>query len=391
MRLWLWLMMLTLASVVPAEAAPTEEAAIAVFWGGISITGQQDEANVAAPVISRSIREGGEATSALNKRLLSEIQALSPRWIRLEPIGKQPKFDGSTGTIVVTAAIDRESSIVEEIDGQFKLATEIAAQALFFDGKTKQIIGSVPVNVEYIDVLPRMPDATMRSNAILSLRDKPGPYGLIGALADAIASARPSDQAEKWMQLVDTSLADGALSDYPLVERKFRSGVAGLEFSKFFAAGTGLALLPFRGVNSSSVANVLYVSFADGSSANLTIPAPDYAININVDRALHRTISRDASIEERLYGVFFTLSVTQPLSGKTFFNQPLKQGAFKTIPSSQTIVDDEAALYATILEGFASFAVATQGKAADWIAEQPGGRDSKKEWMELRKLIEACR
>jgi hypothetical protein len=149
--------------------------------------------------------------------------------------------------------------------------------------------------------------------------------------------------------------------------------------------------LPYRGETSQAIANALLVVFADGSQQALQVPAADYVIRINLDRLIKRTASQDSVAEQRLYGVFLTISVAQPLARTPYFNQQIRQGAYKTIPVAQVVVDDAQALYDTLLESFVTIGDASQGRATDWLAQQPGGRAARTEWNEFRKKIEECR
>ena len=374
-----------------AYADQQKGSATEVVFAGLSITGACFGKNATAPVLAGVLCDP-ELAPLRNERLRNQIDSLAPRWIRLAPRGSQLKSTGTTGQVFVTATVDRESTSVEKIGDKYKVVTEIAAQALFFDYDSEKVLGSVPVNIEYIDVRRAAPDEATQAQAFLVLLDSPDDHGLIPALAEAIATARPSADGKRMMQLSEINYSEGALVDYPTVERKITAGVAGLEFSKYFSAGTGLALLPFvfNGEKGAALDRAIALNFANASKT-LIIPKPDYAIRVNVDRAVQRTTSKDEVAEHRLYGVFFTVSVIEPEFEKSDFQQPLKHGAFKTIPSTQTVVDDDAALYATMLEGFATFARATQGKAADWVSEQPNGRSSRGEWSVIRNMIEDCR
>jgi len=208
-------------------------------------------------------------------------------------------------------------------------------------------------------------------------------------MARAIASAKLPNASSRRMQLVEVAAPSDALQAYPELDARVRSGIAGHEFSKLFVAGTGLALLPFR--SGQAIGGAMAARFADGSVYNLKIPEADYVMRLRLDRVAHKPVEKTAALERRLYGIFFHVIVEEPLSGRRYLDQSLRQGATKLIPSTQSTVDDDAALYDTLLEGFASFAAASQGDADAWVAEQPGGRPSRQEWNELKELIDQCR
>lgn len=357
-----------------------------VQFAGYAVTGDAVGANASVQVLMPLTQ--GDAAIAANQHLYQSILQQGPTAIALKADGLAA-LDGSTSAIVVAAAIDRESVLVEQVGSDFKLVAEIAGQALFFDFREKQVIASVPVTVEHIDVVQHEPTAEDRAGALRRLFQNPGENGFSAAMARAIASVRLPGPAARRLQLTEVTVAEGALAERPLLEARVDSGVIGHEFSKHFSAGTGLALLPFR--SGQAIGGAMAARFADGRVYSLKIPEADYAIRLRIDRIAQRPIEQTAALERRLYGVFFHIIVEEPLSGRRYLDQSLRQGATKLIPASQTVVDDEAAYYDTLMEAFANVAAASQGHADNWIAEQPGGRDARRQWNDFKELIEQCR
>jgi hypothetical protein len=364
----------------------TAMASTDVQFAGYAVTGDAGGANASVTVLWPLIQ--GDAAVAGNQHLYQSIIRQQPTAISLKADGLAA-LDGSTSTVVVAAAIDRESVLVEQVAADFKLVAEIAGQALFFDFREKQVIASVPVTVQHIDVLPHEPTTEDRADALRRLFKDVGENGFSAAMARAIASARLPGPAARRLQLADVSVVEGALAAWPLLEDRVNSGVVGHEFSKHFAAGTGLALLPFR--SGQAIGGAMAARFADGRVYMLEIPEADYVIRLRIERVAHRAVERSAALERRLYGVFFHAVVEEPLSGRRYFEQSLRQGTTKLIPASQSLVDDAAAYYDTLMEAFANFAAASQGHADQWVAEQPGGRDARHQWDEFKELIEKCR
>lgn len=362
-------------------AAPAQ-----VQFAGFAVTGDAAGANTNVRVLDELLK--GELAVVRNQRLLAAIQAEAPVHVALATDG-MARLDGSTSAVAVAAAIDRETVSVEAIAGQYKLVSEIAGQALFFDFRERQVIASVPVTVQHIDVLGTEPGDEEKAAALRRLLDAEGPHGVVANMAAAIATARIPEAAGLRMQLVELGAAEGVLDAHPELARRVASGVAGHEFSKLFVSGTGLSLLPYRA--GQAIGGAMAARFADGSVYNLTIPDTDYAIRLRIERVAQRAIEQNAALERRLYGVFFHVMVEEPVSGRRYLDQPLRQGATKVIPASQTSVDDASALYDTLLEGFASVAAASQGRADEWLAEQPGGRAARTQWNDFKDLIETCR
>ena len=348
-------------------AAPAQ-----VQFAGFAVTGDAAGANTNVRVLDELLK--GELAVVRNQRLLAAIQAEAPVHLALATDG-MARLDGSTSAVAVAAAIDRETVSVEAIAGQYKLVSEIAGQALFFDFRERQVIASVPVTVQHIDVLGTEPGDEEKAAALRRLLDAEGPHGVVANMAAAIATARIPEAAGLRMQLVELGAAEGVLDAHPELARRVASGVAGHEFSKLFVSGTGLSLLPYRA--GQAIGGAMAARFADGSVYNLTIPDTDYAIRLRIERVAQRAIEQNAALERRLYGVFFHVMVEEPVSGRRYLDQPLRQGATKVIPASQTNVDDASALYDTLLEGFASVAAASQGRADEWLAEQPDRKSTR--------------
>ncbi len=95
-----------------------------------------------------------------------------------------------------------------------------------------------------------------------------------------------------------------------------------------------------------------------------------------------------------LFGAFFTAKVTEPFSGKVYFEQPLRKGATKVVPATQWQVDQWSASYETLLAGLDAFAGAAAKRADSraWLDEQkPGGRPLQQQTQALQELIKSCR
>ncbi len=134
--------------------------------------------------------------------------------------------------------------------------------------------------------------------------------------------------------------------------------------------------------------------FADGKVYQLKIPEPDYVITVQVDALKNGVINETPAMKTMLFGAFFTAKVTEPFSGKVYFEQPLRKGATKVVPVTQWQVDQWSASYETLLAGFDAFAGAAAKRADSraWLDEQkPGGRPLQQQTQALQELIKSCR
>jgi hypothetical protein len=371
-----------LFSASPVHAEPQQS----VYWAGFAFTGEYARRHSLTPASADVIEKHG--LIPLNAALYAALRDHPPQHFAL--IGDSlAHLDGSTSATVLAAALDRELVSVEPIGGQYKILVEIALQALFFDYRERQIIAAYPVTLQYIDLQDSPPSKAEIRAVIANLLYK----NAAASLAQTLAQARLPEAAMKRLQVgeVEISEAARAVLPHPERERDLRMTLAH-EFSKILSANTNIGLLPYA--RGEAIGATMAARFSDGRVFQLKIPEADYQVRLRLDRFVERVHEENEARRLMLFGAFFTVKVVDPVLGTMFFDQPLRKGEIKTVPSTQTGIDYWAAWYETLLGGLDAFAGATVDRsgARDWLAQQkPGGSALNRQISSLQELIASCR
>lgn len=355
-----------------------------VHFAGVAYTGAADQAADRLPYTDRTLKRRGHA--AFNSLLSQALAARPPAHFQLQPTTQMAAIDGSGSALVMAAAIDRETVVIEPVAGQYKLLFELAAQALFFDFRERQVLFSYPVTLQRIELYAAEPTREQIQKVADDVLLGAGDASLPAALADELTQLTLPSPSSRRLQVTDVHMADAPSTRLPA---SIDSAIIAHEFSKVLASTLRLPMLPYA--SGQAIGGAMAARFADGTVFNLAIPQPDYRISLEVSDFREKKLSETPAVRQQLYGAFFRVRVDEPLSAKVFFDQPLRHGATKAIPASQGRVDTPAAYYETLLGGFSSFALATAGGDGAWGREQTGGRDFARQLKSLRELIHTCR
>ena len=144
-------------------------------------------------------------------------------------------------------------------------------------------------------------------------------------LAASLAQARLPDAAVRRLQVGGVTLSDAARAKLPdpKWEAPLRATLAH-ELSKTLSSNTGVGLLP--PASGQAIGGAMAARFADGKVYQLKIPEPDYVIQLQVDALKNGVIEETPAMKTMLFGAFFTAKVSEPFSGKVYFEQPLRRG-----------------------------------------------------------------
>lgn len=360
------------------------------YWAGFAYTGQASFRADVVPHTSEAVDKGG--IEALNARLLEALRRQPPRSLSLIE-DQLASLDGSTSSIVLAAAVDRELVSIEPIGEQYKVLVEVALQAIFFDFRERQVVASYPMTLQRIDLADRRPGPDDITGIVAGMIYGDSPTDLPQVLAQSLVDARLPDASVRRLQVGEVAFSDQARQKLPSPswEPVLRANLAH-ELTKTMTATTGIGMLP--AATGEAIGGVMAARFADGSVYQLKIPEADYVVQLQIDDWRSGVIKETAAMKQMLFGAFFNVRVTEPHSGKVFFQQPLRKGATKVVPVTQQQVDHWSASYETLLAGLDSFAGAAAGRVGhrEWLGEQkPGGRPLQQQTRALQELIQSCR
>ena len=375
-----------LACVPFVARAQTEKS---VYFAGFAYTGNAADAQDALPVTSRVLDAAGAAN--LNARLKAALSAQSYLGYTLvfDRLGDVGDANNSTA---LALSIDRETTSVEQIGQQYKVLVELGTQALFFDFGEKQVLGAYPITLQSIDVLSHAPTHADFDRQMKRLVAGTDAASLVPAFAQRLTTISLPNPASRRLRVTQVDVQPDALKMAPPPFQARPDGLAAQvahEFGKFLADNQHVALLPYRPGN--AIGGAMAARFADGRVYQLQIPDADYAIALSL-RGFKRIDQPGTAVGKSIvYGAFVQVGVTEPLSGKSYFDRQVKYGATKVVPATQASVDDWAASYETLLLLFDDFSHAISRPDAGWAASHLGDRDGRKDLIQLKELIDQCR
>ena len=161
-------------------------------------------------------------------------------------------------------------------------------------------------------------------------------------------------------------------------------------FGTYLGTNQHLSVLPYS--SNQALGSSMAARFIEGEAYDLKIPEADYEIHLNV--AGFKKIAQSQTNVDALflYGAFVDVTVLEPLSGKIYFSQRIKQGESKTAPITQTSVDDWPPTHDTLLSLFDNFTRSLSDSSNPWL--KSGLSDDKQardQFSSLGELIQSCR
>lgn len=361
------------------------------YFAGVAYTSAAADTAKAFPYITSNLAAGG--IISLDAALRQQIErAKLPLSIIFDQLGSSREESEATA---LALAIDRESTSINQIAGQYKIRIEIDAQALFFNFKSKQILGGYPFALEYIDLVPSAPGSGYLSSLYHNLIfGGTGRASLVSQFIDTLQHAQVPSASARHLRLTAVVLAPKA-QEY-IHELAPEAGLSIIrdqiaqQFGEYLAADQHVSMLPYQ--SNQALGGAMPERFVEGDAYELSIPPADYGITIAVDGFKKLVKSQDSVSSIYLYGAFATLTVSEPLSGRVYFSQQMRQGAAKTVPVTEGATDDWAASYETLLVLFDHFAKSISAPNDAWVrSSMPGSRGAQRQLLAVQELIQSCR
>jgi hypothetical protein len=131
--------------------------------------------------------------------------------------------------------------------------------------------------------------------------------------------------------------------------------------------------------------------FADGPVFSLALPEPDYEITLELRKFVKIEFSKVAAGTSYIYGSYLLVKAEEPLSGRTFIDSIIKNGATKVVPAGQTTVDDWPAYQDSLLGLIEKFTNVLSEPNEQWAKKHLGDSAAKSELVAFSKVVLSCR
>jgi len=320
-----------------SAAASDFDAPPKLFYGGFAFAGNVGDIAKNYPIASKLDR-AGEA----NGRFF-EIQS---RDFFLKHAGQfrnvSLAFDlvrPHDSPLVLALALSNERTLHEELGDFHKLVIQLGFELLVLDFDTMEVVSSRPISIEFIDAGKNdfsEDEVVSRMRAMVE-----GPESqLFSSILSKIGAFRTGGKNQCTLQIHTVSIGEKSLPFLPDAYRN-ATGTYGQtvaeQFGALLTSQGGLAMLPYSkdGLNSK-----MALRFSDASILQFKIPAPTFAIDMDV-RGFKKVLSKKTDAESLwIYGAFVNVRVYEPEFNEVFFDAPIKYGVSKIVPASQVNVDE---------------------------------------------------
>lgn len=378
---------LPLLATSPVHAASTGK----VYFAGVAFTNAAASVGQAFPHTATALSAGADIRLNQGIRQQLQNQALGLD-IVFDELGSIKDASHSTA---LALGIDRESTSVEHIGSVYKLRIEIAAEALFFDFKEKQVLGGFPFTIDFIDTSPAPPTADEIQKAYDGMVfGAQGRHSLATEFARTLVAVQVPNASNKHLRVTSATLDTKAIQyiqqSSPQTDPVSLPVELAEAFGQSLAANQHISILPYS--SNQAIGGSMAARFVEGEAFQLKIPEADYDIHLDVAGFKKMDQSHSAVETMYLYGAFVDVSVAEPLLGKVYFSQRIKQGVTKSMPLSQTTADDWAPAHESLLILFDNFTRALSPGHAAWAkSAMPDTPDAKSQFATLSELIQSCR
>lgn len=363
-----------------------------VTFAGVAFSGDAASLSQRFPYSQQYDKQLKATSSSSYKRALAAVTANTPQNFNFStvPIGD---LKGNDQALVSSLVVSSETVSVEHFGDIRKLFILLRGQALFFDFKSMNVVRSYPISFGYVDNFQHEPS---RQEILERVRlvyegsgDKPG---LFARYASALATATLPTQVSRYLQVTKASLAPemtaalpGYLKSTPGAQETWAADLVGEAIS----TRIGVPLVPFS--KGHAVGNVMSMQVMDGDVFNLSLPKPDYEIEVDFKNLKKIKFSQSAGGASYVYGTYADIRIQEPLSGRFYLNTSLKNGETKVVPASQTYVDDFPAYYDSVNGMFVKLSETIAGKGGAWIKTAASASDIENQIASTSKLMNLCK
>ena len=324
---------LTLIGPVTAEE-------VKIHFAGFSFRGDYAQIETNYPItLSISNQKLSDQRNILDATLVDKIQNIKIKGGNIA-LGELAEF--GDGSLILACCLDTELISVEQYDDGFKLVIDLGAQALFFDYSSMKVVASYPIMLELIDYLPNEPDDTIIKDRIQNLLlTRKYNLNLFDDFISILQKIEIKKSYSSSMRVTDVHLEERAISHLPLRFKNdpdnFKIFIA-QNLGKFLSNNQGVSILPYTKGN--DIGNKMAIRFTDAKVFELAIPEPQFAIELTVRGFKKVCTDQKVSGSCWVYGSFAKIKVYQPMLGKVYMDDKIKQGVSKIVPSTQKTVND---------------------------------------------------
>lgn len=300
---------------------------------------------------------------------------------------------GDGDSITLALALNRESLVEEQVGNKYKLLIRLNAQLLFFDFDDMRLLAAHPVTAACIDIQEKPFTRRQKIERIemLLLHGLDGCTSLVERLQENLAVVAFKPSYGNYLQVAQVSVdATVAEKMSPMYRRNedAKSHVAQV-FSGSLSQHQHVPLLPYK--VDRAIGNTMAGRFSNGNIFNLTIPEPDFTINVSLVDAGTGLFKRSEHERVDYYYVTASIKVQEPLTGKVYMDTNVRNVEVKSRPVNQVAGSHTGAYEQTMTLLFDEFSQVLTAPNGDWAKNFTGKSDNKKQLVAVRNIINSCK
>lgn len=363
-----------------------------VYYAGFSFVGNyEDNQRLYPHSVALSKELNAKGLPVLEQALASKVRTVTRSDIELlfDQIG-----DYRSGNAVTMAfAVDWENVSVEKIGDLYKIVVDLHAQILLFDYSEMKVIGSYPVAVQIRDAQEKEPSSECIHSMIRSLYlDNAYDVNIFDEFSTRLADVPVKLSFGQYLQVNNVIIEDKAVKHMPsseLADKKAFQTLVAQNFGKYLSLNQKVFLLPYS--KGEAIGSKMALRFANGDIFNLTIPSPDYGIDLFVRGFKKVKAGENHAKVAWIYGSYLRIHVEQPDFNKVYLDIPFKNAAIKEVPVSQTTVDDWTAFQESLFAFFYQFTKQVSDPSKEWLKKATKEKNAAKQLAAFNEILNKSR
>ena len=363
-----------------------------VYFGGFAFLGDFSSKSKLYPYSAALMDADSNKPSQFDRDLQQRLQSVGNTTFSLELNKLGALGPKSASATALAFALDRETVSVERIAGQYKLLVELSAQALFFDFKEFAVVASFPMTVQYIDLKQHEPTKPEIQAIIKDLYLGRLGVNIFDEFVTTLKTVSLNPAVSRRIRVTGVTIEEESRNALPASLKSDDAALQAFiaqEFGKYLSKNQRIPVLPYA--VDSAVGKTMAMRISDGSVYNLKIPQEDYAVQLSLVKFKKVEFQKTAAGSSFIYGAFLHVKALEPLSGVTYFDATVKNGATKIIPAGQDVVDDWAAHQESLLALIDSFTKQLTNPEPEWADTHTGSKSNAGTMKNFAKVLQSCK
>lgn len=359
---------LSVSAIDKPEPIALEEEKTQVQYAGFVFLGDAVDLPTRYPhsfAISEQLNAGGN--TSLDRLLLNELVDNPPNYLDISTANTDSRDSG----LAFAVAISDEQTEIDQIDGgQYKLRTTLMAQILIIDFSNFSVVAAYPLEpIFYQDNSFAKRPTSQQISAFFEtlLLDKTLANPFMATVSNRIKTLEPKLKTGNNIQVTNVTInpkAEAVLTENKKDKTQIKAWLA-QNFSALLSKNQQVSMLPYS--KDYAIGNRMTASFADGIAHTLTIPEPDYSVELTLRGMV--TASGYQKKQQLIYPTrtFHGLRIADTFDNEDYLEGRFKYNAEAVVPASQTLTDYWTPYLYSILNFYKELSINLGKPSGSWI------------------------